>query len=594
MPRVSRNRPIHCGVFEIHLADDTELDADTKSIWVQVAREGQFAGYAGGKQPFEFTRETFQQIVKNLRSHPSFAKGPDGKGSTGVVPWDFNHASEQDPALGALPVGGAPAQGWTSDLEIRTGADSRAELWALTNWLEPARGYIQAGSYKWASVAVSFNTIHPVSGENVGAVLTSIAMTNQPFIEGMQQLAASRFGFFGEAAGSPSEALEAMRDLLALPATTGIDAVMAEVAKLGQWITVGNAPIGVDVGEIVANLRRILNLPALTEAPAVAEEAGRILEGLITEQAGDAGAPAPPADTEVPPAGQMMVSSSKENEMDLKILASKLGVRESDIADAIDDAVELRSKLKDVLKLRKSSNEVILQTVEETLDESSSVKDGLNSILQALGVEDPESALAALPTLMDAKLKLTEMLTELETAIGVNVDSETEAAEQDVEDLMSARKWDDEGMKFALTALRGLNFPVDENGKCKLDNRAKLAQLAAGRKVFEEKYPTPAPGRQDLLKSHVATRDGTQLSVSRDGTGVRRGTPAKSEALRGGGAQVISLAGYPGRNTTEKVMAWVRGNIDGADKMAREDVFTTACELKQVHKFEDPDAAVAE
>lgn len=582
MPRVSRTspkRPVQCVGALIRLEDESSTDADAdRGVWVQVAREGQFAGYRGGSQPFSFTRDTFEELVRNVRAHPSYQAGPEGHGIIGIVPWDFNHASEQDPTGGALPIGGAPAQGWTMDLEIRAGKDGRAELWALTTWLEPARTYIRGGQYKWASVAVAFNSIDPVSGENVGAVLTSIAMTNQPFIEGMQQLAASRF-FHVEPAGSASDALDMIRELLAIPTTAGISEVMSEIAKLEQWVTVGNAPVGVDLSEIVANLRRILNLPALSEATRVVGEATRILEGMIQEQAANEGSPALPHD-EVPPTDEMMVSTAKENEMDLKILASKFGVRDSDVEDAVDDAVALRSKLKTLLKSKKGTNEVLLQDVEEVIEETEEATSALNTILQTLGVTDPASALAALPTLMEAKDKLEQMVAELETAIGMNVDSEIGVAEEEIQQTMATRGWKDEGITFALRQLRGLNFSEDA------DNRTKLASLKKGREVFAEKYPKPKGGNPALLKSHVATKDGRQLAVSKDGAGVKL---AKSEMP---GAKFVSLAGYPGRNTTERVMAWVRGNIEGADKWAREEVFTTACEMKQKIEFEDPDLAV--
>lgn len=561
---------------DLLLEDDADLSADIpRAVWVQIAQEGQFAGYRGGSQPFEFTRETFDQIVKNFRNHPTFEKGSDGLGTIGVVPWDFNHASEQDPTVGALPTGGAPAQGWTVDLDVRLGVDGRSELWALTNWLEPARGYIQSGRYKWASVAVAFESIDPRSGANVGAVLTSVAMTNQPFIEGMQKLAAGRGHF--EPASSPTEAFESFRDIFALPATTGLDDVMSEIAKLEQWVTVGNTPIGVDVGEIVGKLRTVLNLPALTDAAGVVAQAGMILEGVIQEQVGLL----PPANTEVPPNQQMMVSSSKEmDQMDLKILASKFGVRESDLDDAVNDAVELRSRLTQLFKLKKSGNAVLLQEVEELVEGGEKKANALHSILQALGVEDPDTALAALPSLMEAKAKLASVVNELETAIGINVDSETEAAEADVEQAMASRGWEDGGIKTAMLVLRGLNFPE------KSDNHAKLKMLASGKSVFAEHYPTPDGDKVELLKTHVASPAGKQLEVSGDGAGVKLARNQKP------GAKSVSLAGYPGRNTMERVMAYVVGNVAGANGWSREDVFTTACEMKKQIQFEDPDAAV--
>ncbi len=225
--------------------------------WVQVAKEGDYTGYQGGRQPFSFTRQVFDQLVRNFRLHPSYRLGPDERGEVGIVPWDFNHASERDPTAGDLPVLGAPAVGWTSDLDVRTGADGKAELWAYTTFLEPARSYIKAGQYKWASVAVAFEAIDPLTGENIGAVLTSIALTNQPFIEGMQELiAAGRGGAKGSEDMStehetPTETIARLRatrpGFAALSWERQCEAMMAERAERRPPRIVGRvAPVESD------------------------------------------------------------------------------------------------------------------------------------------------------------------------------------------------------------------------------------------------------------------------------------------------------------------------------------------------------------
>lgn len=156
-------------------------------VWVQVASGGVYKGYAGGA--FEFNASIFAQIVRNFRKHPSYRDG-----AADVIPWDFNHASAAFAGDGSIPLTGTPAQGWVRELDVRAGADGRAQLWAFTRWLEPARSYVKEGRYKWASVVVGFDVRDQISGANIGAVLESIALTNNPFIEGMQPLAASRHG----------------------------------------------------------------------------------------------------------------------------------------------------------------------------------------------------------------------------------------------------------------------------------------------------------------------------------------------------------------------------------------------------------------
>lgn len=170
--------------LSVRLADGAagREDKPDAPVWVQVAAEGQYDGYSGGG--FAFTLQTFESAIRNFQAHPSY----DGK--TGIVAWDFHHASE----MPAATVGrdGAPAQGWILNLQTRRNASGKVTLWALTRWLEPARTYIKEGRYQWASVSMLLDGIDPVSGRHVGPVLTSVAITNQPFIEGMQPLAASR------------------------------------------------------------------------------------------------------------------------------------------------------------------------------------------------------------------------------------------------------------------------------------------------------------------------------------------------------------------------------------------------------------------
>ncbi len=55
----------------------------------------------------------------------------------------------------------------------------------------PAQSQIKNRQLKWVSAAVWFNGKDPVSGQSIGPVLTSVAFTNQPFLKGLQPLAAS-------------------------------------------------------------------------------------------------------------------------------------------------------------------------------------------------------------------------------------------------------------------------------------------------------------------------------------------------------------------------------------------------------------------
>jgi phage I-like protein len=156
-------------------------------VWVQIAKSGSYRGHPAGD--FDIDEDMLQQLVRNLRNHPSYqASATDGYGEKDVIAWDFHHFSETDDA--AIARFGSPAQGWVRDLEIRPGAEG-LELWALVRWLPLAKQYIREESYHWASVAISQAT-DPVTGASIGWYLSSVALTNDPFIQGMAPLTASR------------------------------------------------------------------------------------------------------------------------------------------------------------------------------------------------------------------------------------------------------------------------------------------------------------------------------------------------------------------------------------------------------------------
>jgi phage I-like protein len=141
--------------------------------WNQVARLGSFKGHPQGE--FEFTPQVFADIIRNFRATENRE-----------VPVDYEHTSETLPPGTALH--GVPAPAWVVDLEDR-GAEG---LWGLYDWKDPAAvDHIRAGRIKYVSPAVNFNATDKVTGEPIGARLTSVALTNHPFLDGMAPLVAS-------------------------------------------------------------------------------------------------------------------------------------------------------------------------------------------------------------------------------------------------------------------------------------------------------------------------------------------------------------------------------------------------------------------
>lgn len=143
--------------------------------WNQIARCGDFRGH---KHPFSITRRTMEEMIQNFRETRNQH-----------VQVDYEHASEQDPAL--LGDGGAPAVAWVRDLSIRDGSEGPT-LWALFDWVDPdAVQKVRSRRYKYLSPSLTMRSRHPETGVELGAKLWSVGLVNRPFIDGMAPVTAS-------------------------------------------------------------------------------------------------------------------------------------------------------------------------------------------------------------------------------------------------------------------------------------------------------------------------------------------------------------------------------------------------------------------
>ena len=156
--------------FEVSGTDS--VGSDSSPTWIQVGKMGHFAGHPTG--PFQLDNKTFSEIIANFK-----------RTSNRAIPIDFEHASEADPTSGSIPTDGAPAQGWIKDLEVRGDG-----LWGQVEWGDKAKEYIKAGQYKYFSPAIRFESKDQVSGKPIGARMTSGALTNTPFLDGMKPVMA--------------------------------------------------------------------------------------------------------------------------------------------------------------------------------------------------------------------------------------------------------------------------------------------------------------------------------------------------------------------------------------------------------------------
>jgi phage I-like protein len=154
------------------LMDSAAQGTQQAPVWIQIAKAGSFNGHSAG--PFEMNAKTFAEIIHNFKAHPEH------------IPVDFEHASESPASEGSIPHTGAPAQGWIVDMKV----DQDGNLYGLVEWGSLARDYIKNGQYKYFSPAIRFGAKDRVSGKPIGARMTSGALTNSPFLSGMQKVAA--------------------------------------------------------------------------------------------------------------------------------------------------------------------------------------------------------------------------------------------------------------------------------------------------------------------------------------------------------------------------------------------------------------------
>lgn len=204
-------------------ANDTTAPEVPRFKWIHCANEGLYEGHHQG--PFNLTRTVFEAFVRNLREHPQYRAGSlqlsDGGTYTGgvepVLQFDYEHASECPPWEGSIPESGAPACAWVLDLVIRNAADGKAQLWAFGDLGDELRSQIRLRKQRWVSIAFALESVHWITKAPLGPMLTSIAITNHPFMLDLEPLAAANRRTSQPArsavrsASDPSEAPDASR-----------------------------------------------------------------------------------------------------------------------------------------------------------------------------------------------------------------------------------------------------------------------------------------------------------------------------------------------------------------------------------------------
>lgn len=613
-----------------HIKLSTDVTDDPK--WQQVAEEGDYKGYAGGEMPFSFTRDTFTQIVANFRAHPAFVEGDNGVGTADVVQWDFHHSSEVPPATGTIATLGAPAMGWALDLQVRDGAKG-AELWALTRWIEPAKTYIKNGQYKWASVAVALQAVDPRTGMDLGPVLTSIAITNTPFIEGMQSLAANKGAqpragaggrrpdvqaeFYGYAAKDEDDARGQIRQAFGLPLTATADDIKANLAKLLEIVQGGEdaeEATGIDADKLLGQIRTVLGMPLLTDLLDVAQAALSLFEpdGIDPVASVDpndpkSGESTPGATTQATKTKTTAATAAKRGtEMDpiLIALAKKLGVRETPeaVQNAVSALLDVRGALVVALTLSPDVNDERLTDRVKGITTLSKQRASLFDAVTLLSA--PKKArvkLGAGPDIgkdgdegsgpKDAYSGLAAKLEALFAAGGVEDPSGC------VNNIMQTLK-NAEQLETVMPELSELRKAAAESKTAQADEDVAMAKKAyfsddsrheealrlfhttKGRKTFLEKYPRPEGA--DYLLSAIASVPG---GGEREITLAAPTTPSAAPAPSGNRTGVVDLSKYPGMNDTQRALAALIATEPGSKDWSYDDQMIAASERKRSGQF---------
>ncbi|WOE69096.1 phage protease [Hydrogenimonas thermophila] len=130
-----------------------------KNGWYEIALTGKWAGHRAGE--FELRSEDLKQIVFNFQN----------MGLDVVV--DYEHQT--------LFGNEAPAAGWIKHPDgLKIEGD---KLLAKIEWTPRAKEMIEKKEYRYLSPTIVPNYTDPVTGNSIGWVLHSVALTNTPFLK---------------------------------------------------------------------------------------------------------------------------------------------------------------------------------------------------------------------------------------------------------------------------------------------------------------------------------------------------------------------------------------------------------------------------
>ncbi|MBN1839769.1 MAG: hypothetical protein JW802_06975 [Campylobacterales bacterium] len=133
--------------------------------WLKIGVSGKWEGHSNGT--FELNQATFDQMVSNFE-----------KSGVDIV-CDYEHQT--------LYGNRAPASGWIKKTPMSLKSEN-GELFAKIEWTDSAKAYIESKEYRYLSPVFAPNTTSQVDGTNIGWTLHSVALTNKPFLQELDEV----------------------------------------------------------------------------------------------------------------------------------------------------------------------------------------------------------------------------------------------------------------------------------------------------------------------------------------------------------------------------------------------------------------------
>jgi hypothetical protein len=238
-------------------------------------------------------------------------------------------------------------------------------------------------------------------------------------------------------------------------------------------------------------------------------------------------------------------------------------------------------------------------------ENAATASNDLAGLLKALGMTAAADAIGALPDLMGARGKLSDLLAQFDALMRADASADTEVEQQDVSAAFSARRFTDATLVHSLAAHRG-SLIQTEIGKLPEADRKDVAKVRAaraqGRAVFLTHYGVPTnPAHMHLTTSFAAGPGAQGHSTQYAPPGPVHAPLVQTHQLSQGGGyhvpaaypqpgqplqlsqqqplpqgqQPVDLSQFTGRNQTEQIMSMLSssdpafGKLDHGTQVSR-------------------------